>query len=1097
MTEDHDTMPDVPLRPRLTRPRGAGRGRGAGLRGHRRAHAKAELLLRAKSDVSRIDPETWRFLYARALEDLAVMTDICRRQEELHEAMPVSEGAKILICVKDIASIVALITQTPRDRLVFVDHAPMETLVRELFIHQVADDLRVMDLMITLSSLRAPGRSIPLELVEKIHRRSRTVRSFLERVSAVSHPMAPGTVAAPSGEEFRRLYASFSDGLVFMDTLGDIIEANPAFQEMLGYGEGEIRRLTVRGITPEKWHGLEDIIIHERLARQGHSEEYDKELIRKDGVVLPVSVKTWLSKDERGVVSGMWSIVRNISERKRAEDLLEAESFRNRMVIQKMRDGVTVSDAAGRFEVFNDRMRELTGYSLEEANASLDFAALIHPDPRERAVALAPLSTLQRGKSPIERETVIRCKDGTSKNLLVATSLIRFGGREMYLSVWRDVTARRLAEERVARQAAMLHGIVALLQTALSARSQEDLGRACLAVASEISGSRFGFILELNELGSVDSIAVSDPGWKACKMPVTNAVVMLRNMPVRGIWARAIREGRSVIVNDPSTHPDRVGTPPGHPAVECFLGVPLISKGRTTGIIGVANKPGGYTAADRQDLETLAAVFVEALAGQRSKERHDHLWSIIEASVNEILIFDPVTLKIEHANSGALRNTGYTLDEIRRLRAIDLKPHMDEAAFWLMVAPLMRDDKKAHVFQTVQQRKDGTLYDVEAHLQLVKRGEQLSFVCIAEDITESKRTREDLRRSEMRFRRIFETSEDGMLILEPETGTILDSNPFIQDLLGRCAGELTGRKLWEIGLFPTQAEAERVLAETREQHGARRDALSVMTADGRELAVEFSARFFEFELRQAVHCVVRDVTIRRHAEEKIKEIVDAKAKFAAMVSHELRTPLTVIKECISLLAEGFSGRASLQQSELIDICQRNISRLTRLINSVLDYQSSAAGGMRYEFRENDVNSVAREVGQALEPLATKKGLMIELSLGDIPSLLFDRDKIVQALTNLAANAVRCTERGQVAISTTLDVDGVRVSVRDTGRGIAHEDLPKLFQSFQRLGERSEGGTGLGLAITKQIIEHHHGRIWAESRPGQGSVFHFTLPALRH
>lgn len=353
----------------------------------RNSRGKAELFQRAKTAVSRIEPETWRFLYSRALSDLGVMSDICRRQEDLREPMPMSEGAKILVCVKDIGGIAALITETPRDRLVFTDHAPMDALVRELFIHQVTDDLRVTELMITLSSRRAPDHAIPLELVEKIHCRTRAVKLFLERVSAVARPSGPGFQASRSDEDFRRLYASFNDGLVFMDPQGVIIEANPAFQKMLGYGESEIRGMTIRRLTPPKWHGFVDSIVHDRLSRQGHSEEYDKELIRKDGTAFPVSVKAWLGKDERGVVSGLWAIVRDITERKHAEDLLEADSFRTRTVIQKMSDGVTVSDPEGRFEVFNDRMRELTGYSVDEANAAADFASLIHPDPAERAAA--------------------------------------------------------------------------------------------------------------------------------------------------------------------------------------------------------------------------------------------------------------------------------------------------------------------------------------------------------------------------------------------------------------------------------------------------------------------------------------------------------------------------------------------------------------------------------------------------------------------------------------------------------------------------------------------------------------------------------------
>ena len=134
-----------------------------------------------------------------------------------------------------------------------------------------------------------------------------------------------------------------------------------------------------------------------------------------------------------------------------------------------------------------------------------------------------------------------------------------------------------------------------------------------------MTGSKFGMIGEVNEQGRFDTIAVSDPGWSACDIPEADALAMLSDMPIRGIWSTALRVGQSQIVNDPASHPDRVGTPQGHPPINCFLGVPLVRGNKTVGLIALANKPGGYNPDDRQTIETLSVSFVEALFGKRAE----------------------------------------------------------------------------------------------------------------------------------------------------------------------------------------------------------------------------------------------------------------------------------------------------------------------------------------------------------------------------------------------------------------------------------------------------------------------------------------------
>ncbi len=251
------------------------------------------------------------------------------------------------------------------------------------------------------------------------------------------------------------------------------------------------------------------------------------------------------------------------------------------------------------------------------------------------------------------------------------------------------------------------------------------------------------------------------------------------------------------------------------------------------------------------------------------------------------------------------------------------------------------------------------------------------------------------------------------------------------------------------------------------------------------------------ELENVLVRTIRYAIERKLAEEKLKEAIEMKSEFISTVSHELRTPMTSIKEGISIVLEGAAGQINDDQKELLDIAKRNLDRLARLINDVLDFQKLQSGKAGFDMQDNNINEVAEEVYKAMLPPIKRNGLDFSLNFDStLPRVKFDVDKIIQVLTNLVNNAVKFTEKGQITIKTSKLKNAIQVSVSDTGRGMKQEDLPKLFQKFGQLekgGDRKTGGTGLGLAICKDIIGKHNGKIWAESEAGKGSTFNFTLP----
>jgi signal transduction histidine kinase len=246
---------------------------------------------------------------------------------------------------------------------------------------------------------------------------------------------------------------------------------------------------------------------------------------------------------------------------------------------------------------------------------------------------------------------------------------------------------------------------------------------------------------------------------------------------------------------------------------------------------------------------------------------------------------------------------------------------------------------------------------------------------------------------------------------------------------------------------------------------------------------------------------------------RLTELDRMKSAFLSSVSHELRTPLTSVLGFAKLIRKEFArsfhplaGEEKLQVKSVrildnLEIIENEGERLTRLINDVLDLNKIESGRMPWRNEELSMAALILQAAHSMESLIKQKG-NVELQIAipnDLPSIHADQDRILQVLLNLLSNAVKFTDSGSIRISAApSERQGVLLEVSDTGVGIPKPDLSKIFDTFHQvtlhdtLAEKPQG-TGLGLAICRQIVEHYHGRIWAESEFGQGSQFFVDLP----
>ena len=333
---------------------------------------------------------------------------------------------------------------------------------------------------------------------------------------------------------------------------------------------------------------------------------------------------------------------------------------------------------------------------------------------------------------------------------------------------------------------------------------------------------------------------------------------------------------------------------------------------------------------------------------------------------------------------------------------------------------------------------------------------------------------------------------EGVVIVDAE-GRIVMMNPAAERIYGKSLTELKGKKVDEViseELMVAMANDLAIPSDRRIEGG-----VSVQSAASTLQTLRNSTAKIEDPEGKIVGMlsILSDIA-------KQRELQRMQDDFLANVTHELRSPLTALKASIGALLDDRDNPPSPQSRQILTIATRNIDRLARLINDILDFGKGAAGKISLSLKPQDCGDYLSETVQNLGSWAKSKGVDITLSLPDrLPRVMADRDRSTQILVNLLSNAVKFTPQGgDVTVSAETLPLFVKVRVTDTGPGIPKAEREKLFQKFfqlKRTVKTDTPGTGLGLYITKMLVELHGGEIGFISAEGKGSTFYFTLPIV--
>ncbi len=371
------------------------------------------------------------------------------------------------------------------------------------------------------------------------------------------------------------------------------------------------------------------------------------------------------------------------------------------------------------------------------------------------------------------------------------------------------------------------------------------------------------------------------------------------------------------------------------------------------------------------------------------------------------------------------------------------------------------------------------------------------------------RRENELKKSEMRFRRMFDASHDSIFLVDVENNAIVDANEKSRVMLGYSSEELRDVSISDI--HPEEMKQLQSFAnEVKERGISRTEDLTCRTKSGEFIPVEITATPMEIDNRKCMLVLAHDIRDRIKAERTLisaKELAeranDAKSTFLANASHELRTPLNAILGFSEILkSEMFGDLGSGRYRDYSGDIHSSATHLLALVNDLLDLSKIESGGYRLEETAVDVGELAQRMIRMLKSQAEPAGveLLSEIA-ADFPLIYADLHMIEQIVVNLVSNSIRFSRKGgQVTVSIKLAGDGdVLLHVRDTGHGIPEDDILKIADPFYQVESADKfthPGTGLGLSIVKSLVQLHGGSLAIESELGRGTSVTARLPARR-
>ncbi|MGA0559175.1 PAS domain S-box protein [Larkinella sp. VNQ87] len=840
----------------------------------------------------------------------------------------------------------------------------------------------------------------------------------------------------------------------------------------------------------------------EALARGGVIDQREINLLAKSGAVRNVQLNSLIVNGlpDGSTVSSYTIIGEDVTNKKRVASALSYSNSQLQDLVDNTSDLIQLVTLDGKFLFVNRAWREVLEYSSDEI-ASLTLQDVLHPDYAEST--LMRLQRVRDGEKFPYFETVFQSKKG--KTVFVSGSVnCRYdqGKPTAYRCILHNITSRIRAEK-----AQKLYYSIA--NWTLNATDLDELYQNIHEELSNIIDARNFFIALYDQSKSflyfpyyVDEYFT---GMRFTKRRLGN-----------GLTEYAIRANRPLFLyeQDIQQLADTQNLYLYGQIPKAMLCVPLRIGERITGIIGVKayDKTDAYNIRDLELLEFISGQVALAIARKQDEaainKQTARLNAIFDSSSHLIWSVNK-SFQLTSFNRNYSRLIENQLGEVPQLNVTT------EKLGWRIIGNENRkllEEKYRLAFrglpQTVelhyQTQKSEAWLEVHLNPILLSGGVIEEVSGIARDITVRKRTELELRGSEEKFRGIFVNLQDIYCRVDRE-GRITMISPSVLKRTGYTPEEVIGQPITN---FIDKQDIHRALMRLIRNKSLRNFEATLHRKDGtiRQIMLNMLTLNDKNGRVEEVAALARDITeLKRNAQELMKAKDEAerslkvKERFLANMSHEIRTPMNGVIGMIDLLND---TPLNQEQKDYVQTIKKSSETLLNILNDILDLSKIEAGKMVLHDAPIRFQEVFEKLVSLFGQQASVKGNKLSYHLADdLPKyVIADQTRLLQILSNLTSNAIKFTENGAVTVNATLigkkgKFNRIRIEVKDTGIGIAKEDLGVLFNSFSQVemsSRKSFGGTGLGLAISKELAALMKGQIGVDSEAGKGSTFWFTI-----
>ena len=980
------------------------------------------------------------------------------------------EDAAVAICVIDLKG---RFTYVNNAMACLLGYSIQELLGRRFkdFLHP-SDRGRVMRLFIKIIGLRRQPRNFEFRVLHKdgsvLHLVSRPTRlvvngktiGFQAIIVDITERRRSEERLLMSEERYRCIFENTSDGLLYLDESGRILEANRKAVEIYGGHKKELleKRFTELGVIhPEDVPRLVASIARIFAGREGTTEISIRNKKGEDKLLECTSSLLRIGDKNNGVMVS----VRDVTESKRAEQTIRESQEKFERLFVDNPEAAVYWDSDFRVLDINPRFTGLFGYSLNEAKGKRNVDIIIPKDRIEESELLGKMAK----EGYVDYDTVRKKKDGSLIHVSLSVAPMVVDDKLIgYVGLHKDITERKRVED-------------ALRESAERYRSLFENARD-LIITVDLEGNitsannmvlEYGY--ERNELvGKSVFNLFSEEYWRVFQDYFRK---LTEGKPIEGEFKIKSRQMQ------------------GFRVVE-YRSNPIIQDDKVVGAQVIVRD-----VTERREIE-------EKLRDSEEKFR------AINASANDAILLIDDKGKFSYWNPAAEKMFGYTKEEVDNKKMYELiTPERFRGDHTSAFEKFKKTGEGRIIGKTVEMaaiRKDGTEFPVEFSLSALQvKGKQYALG-IVRDITERKKMEERLKQYsehleelvekktnellelEKRYSVLVEEASDGVAIIQDEK--IVFVNKKAPDIIGYTREEMIGLPL-ETFLDENYRQHVKELYQRKLRGEAAPPTLEMewIAKTSEHVPVELSATLINYLGSPAILVIIRDISERKRIEKqhvKLEKLATI-GELATMVAHDLRNPLTSIRNASFYVKgtcphrENTECRAALEMLNIID--QETIFA-NNIINELLEFSTK---GPLQKGKKN----INRIIEDSLKVSNIPKSINIEKHFAGKTTARVDKGQLQRVFLNIIQNAAHSMPNGgKLIITTTGTKDHVEITFTDTGTGMAEEDMSKLFTPFFTTKAK---GIGLGLAICKRIVEEHGGTIGFKSKVSKGTTFTIALP----